>query len=78
MYYVPKTSDYCCRSLNVNHVTDAQIERRFKEVSPVVLVQAYNQDSRMYLAIFMTAVRRRMWMAVALLILQSSMACGSL
>ena len=73
-----KTSDYCCRSLNVNHVTDAQIERRFKEVSPVVLVQAYNQDFRMYLAIFMTPVRRRMWMAVALLILQSSMASGSL
>jgi len=48
MHYAPKPSDYCCRSLNVNHVTDAQIERRFKEVSPVVLAQAYNLDSRMY------------------------------
>ena len=47
MHHVPEAVDYCCRSLNVNHVTDAQIERRFKEVSPAVLAQAYNQGSRM-------------------------------
>jgi hypothetical protein len=47
MHHFPEAFDYCCRSLNVNHVTDAQIERRFKEVSPAVLAQAYNQVSRM-------------------------------
>ncbi len=50
MRHTPEAFDYCRRSLNVNHVTDAQIERRFKEVSPAVLAQAYNQVSRMYLA----------------------------
>ena len=73
MHHVPEAFDYCCRSLNVNHVTDAQIERRFKEVSPAVLAQAYNTSfpdvTGKTRKTFMTFVRRRMWMAVALLIL---------
>ena len=68
----------CCRSLNVNDVTDAQIERRFKEVSCTRVYHnaALTSACTLLLSLHMLPTCRQMWMAVERLILLNFMDYG--